>query len=71
MADKTQTSEPSAATRKAEEQEARSEHSADREPTADEEKAAPGGDDIEPGVADSFEEMARRGANVKGEGEVP
>ena len=51
--------------------EAEAEHAPDRAPTADEVKAAPGRGDLKEGVAENFEEMAERGANVKGEGEIP
>ena len=61
--------EPTQATQQAEEEEARAEHVADRPPTAEEEKAAP--DTLDPGVAESYQEMAERGANVKGEGQIP
>lgn len=66
--DTAQTS-PSAETRAAEEQEARAAHEADRPPTAEDEKAAPTSAD--PGVKESFEEMSRLGAEVKGEGQIP
>ena len=60
---------PSGETRTAEETEARTAHEADRAPTAEEEKAAPGA--TGEGTAENFDEMAKRGANVKGEGELP
>ncbi|HVA75193.1 MAG TPA: hypothetical protein VNF71_11585 [Acidimicrobiales bacterium] len=71
MGDNKKTSQPSEATREAERREARAEHTPDRAPTADEEKVAPGRADLKEGVAENFEDMAERGANVKGEGEVP
>jgi hypothetical protein len=71
MGDNPQTSQPSDATREADERDARAAHAADRPPTKEEEKAAPDRGDLDEGVADNFEEMAERGANVKGEGEVP
>ena len=71
MGENTDMSRPSEATREAERQEAQAEHAPDREPTANEERSAPERDDLEEGVAENFEEMAERGAKVKGEGEVP
>ena len=61
--------EPSGATEEAEAEEANAEHVAGRGPTPDEEAAAP--DHVEPGVAESYADMAERGAHVKGEGELP
>jgi hypothetical protein len=70
MSDKdTARTSPSAETRAAEEEEARAAHEADRPPTAEEEKAAPAA--VDSGAKESFEEMTRLGAEVKGEGEVP
>lgn len=60
---------PSDATRAAEAGEAAAPHDADRPPTPEEEKAAPGGASAE--TAKDYKEMAERGAEVKGEGEVP
>ena len=71
MGDNTQNSQPSDATREEEQREARAEHVPDRAPTDEEAKAAPGRGDLDEGVAEHFEEMAERGANVRGEGEVP
>ena len=71
MGDNTKTPQPSEATREAEKREAHAEHAPDRPPSKEEEKAAPGRGDMKEGVAENFEEMAERGANVKGEGEVP
>ena len=42
---------------------------ADREPTADEEAAAPSGP-VSDEVADSYKEAMERGANIKGEGQI-
>ena len=67
MTDRTK---PSPETRAAERDEAGAEHDADREPTSDEAKAADG-TELEPGVAEHYEEMAERGANQKGEGRLP
>ena len=71
MGDNAKTSSPDDATREAERRDAHAEHAPDRAPTADEDKAAPDRDDLKEGVAENYEEMAERGANVKGEGEVP
>lgn len=71
MGENTDTSRPSEATREAERREAQAEHAPDRAPTANEERSAPKRGDLKDGVAENFEEMAERGANVKGEGEVP
>lgn len=69
MTDKANKTAPSAETKAAEESEARAPHEADRPPTAEEEKVAPRS--ANPETAKDFEEMARTGAAVKGEGEVP
>lgn len=71
MGENTDTSRPSEATREAERSEADAKHAPDRPPTANEERSAPDRGDLKEGVAENFEEMAERGANVKGEGEVP
>ena len=71
IGDNTQNSQPSGATQQEEEREARADHAADRPPTDSEEKAAPDREDLGQGVAEHAEEMAERGANVKGEGELP
>ena len=71
MGDNTQNSRPSGATQEEEEREARAAHAPDRPPTDEEDKAAPGHGDLGEGVAEHAEEMAERGANVKGEGELP
>jgi len=60
---------PSDATRAAEETEASASHQADRPPTAEEEQAAPAEAGEETGK--DYKEMAERGANVRGEGEIP
>lgn len=60
---------PSEETRAAEEAEAHASHRADRAPTAEEEKAAPSSPS--PSTEANFDEMAKRGADVKGEGELP
>jgi hypothetical protein len=61
---------PTAETRAAEAEEARSAHEADRPPTADEEKAA-AGQKLDPQVAQRAREAAERGAAQKGEGRIP
>ncbi len=60
---------PSEATKAAEEQEASASHTADRPPTAEEDAAAPGAASSE--TEKDYKEMAEKGANVKGEGELP
>lgn len=60
---------PSEATRTAEESEAQAAHRADRPPTAEEAEAAPGS--ASAGTEKNYDEMARKGADVKGEGELP
>ena len=60
---------PSEATRAAEEAEAAAAHQADRPATTEEEKAAP--DKASGETSKDYKEMAERGANVKGEGQVP
>jgi len=62
---------PDGATREAEEQEARAAHQADRPPTDQEDEAAPGREDLDPGVAEHHQEMTERGAGVEGEGQLP
>jgi len=61
---------PDPETVEAEEDEARSTHRADREPTEDEERAAEK-TELDPSVAAHFKEAAERGADAKGEGSVP
>jgi hypothetical protein len=56
-------------TRSAEDEEARAAHDADRDPTADEERDAP--TEVDPSVAEHEREMAKLGAKVKGEGQIP
>lgn len=60
---------PSDETRAAEKAEAQASHRADRPPTADEEAGAP--PSASPSTENNFDEMAKRGAQVKGEGELP
>lgn len=68
MSDQTGTN-PSDETRATEQAEANAPHRADRPPTAEEEKAAPGQPSSE--TEKNYDEMAKRGAAVKGEGELP
>ena len=56
------------ATIDAEEEEAASSHDADRAPTPEEEASAP--TEVDPSVAEHFEEANRTGAHVKGEGAI-
>jgi hypothetical protein len=62
---------PNEETKAAEEAEAAAAHRADRAPTAEEEAAAPGKESLNPETAGDYEEMAKLGAEVKGEGELP
>jgi hypothetical protein len=57
------------ATRQVDEEDARAAHRADRMPTPDEERRA---DELEldPDVADAYEDAIERGASVKGEGQI-
>ncbi len=58
------------ATRAEEEQEASERPRADRAPTPEEEAAAEGHGDLNPEVAETYDEAQKRGANVKGEGQI-
>lgn len=60
---------PDLATEEAEDDEAHASHSADRMPTADEERAAEESE-LDPKVAQRYEEAIERGAEIKGEGEI-
>ncbi|MDA8045348.1 MAG: hypothetical protein M0Z30_08940 [Actinomycetota bacterium] len=60
---------PNEATKAAEERDARAAHTADREPTVEEAEAAPGR--TSSATQKDFKEMTERGAQVKGEGELP
>lgn len=53
----------------ADEADARASHGADRMPTPEEEAAAER-NQLDPDVAEAYEEAIERGANVKGEGEI-
>ncbi|HEY5013602.1 MAG TPA: hypothetical protein VIK61_12985 [Acidimicrobiia bacterium] len=61
---------PSDATREFESEDAHTEAGADRAPTSDEEKSAET-NELDPKVAEHYEEMAERGANQQGEGRLP
>ena len=61
---------PAEATTEQETREFRAAHDADRPPTPDEEAAAEAHGPPDAGVAAHAREMARRGAEVRGEGEV-
>ncbi len=52
----------------ADEADASAPHDADRPPTPDEEAAAP--TEVDPQVAEAYEDALERGANVKGEGQI-
>jgi hypothetical protein len=60
---------PSPETRATEREEAGAAHDADREPTADE-AAAADKLEVDPEVAEHYEEMAEKGADQKGEGRI-
>ncbi len=60
---------PSDETRAAEQAEAGAPHQPDRPPTAQEERAAP--QSADPTAAESFDDMAKTGAQVKGEDSRP
>jgi hypothetical protein len=66
MTDRTK---PNAETRAAEREEADAPHASDREPTPEEEAAAKDLE-VDPKVAENYEEMAERGAKQKGEGRI-
>jgi hypothetical protein len=53
----------------ADEHDARAAHEADRMPTPEEEAAAER-NELDPAVAEAYEDAAERGANVKGEGAI-
>jgi len=66
----TQPTRPSVATREAERAEAQVKHESDRAPTPHEEEAAVV-HLVDPEIARHEEEMLKRGANQKGEGQLP
>jgi hypothetical protein len=57
------------ATRQVDEEDARAGHGADRMPTPEEERIA-GDLELDPDVAEAYDEAIERGANVKGEGQI-
>jgi hypothetical protein len=57
------------ATRQADEHDARAGHGADRMPTPDEERLADQ-NELDPDVAEAYEDAIERGADVKGEGAI-
>jgi hypothetical protein len=65
-----QPTRPSERTRDAERSDARTTAHADRLPT-DEEAELAEREELDPRVADNYEEMLERGAHQKGEGRVP
>lgn len=60
---------PNDATRASEDSEATAAHQADRPPTTEEEQAAP--TEASGETSKDYKDMTERGANVKGEGELP
>jgi hypothetical protein len=70
MAPPNDATRPSAATRQAEDAEARAEHDSDRAATP-EEAAAAESHGLDPEVAEHEDEMLERGANQEGEGQLP
>ena len=57
-------------TKAADRADAQAEHEPDRMPTPDEERKAEE-HELDPKAAESYKEMAERGANQKGEGQIP
>ena len=57
-------------TKAADRSDAQAEHAPDRMPTPDEERKAEQ-NELNPETAESYKEMAERGASQKGEGRVP
>jgi len=74
MADETVPNDPdqlvSDETRTEQQEEAAARHEAPQEPTAEEEAAADRSRDSAAGVEEPYRDMTRKGAEVKGEGEV-
>jgi hypothetical protein len=62
--------DPTDETRQADAADAIARHDADREPTEGEERVADAQRDLDPSVAEHFEDMDRLGAEVKGEGQI-
>jgi hypothetical protein len=69
MSESTEADGTTAATRAAEDHEARVAHGADRMPTSDEERAADR-NRLDPEVAEHYKDAARTGAHIEGEGAV-
>ena len=57
-------------TRRTEDDDARTASGADREPTEEEERLAEQAGDVDPSVGEHYQEMAERGADVQGEGQI-
>ena len=57
------------ATRRVDEDDAKAAHKADRMPTPEEEQIADGLE-VDPDVAEAYEDAIERGAKVKGEGQI-
>ena len=68
--DRTHTT-PSKPTRETEKEDARMHSGPDDMPTADEEAAAERAGDVDPEVADNYEDAIERGAKQRGEGRLP
>ncbi len=66
----TEPTEPNAETVAEDEREAQAAHRADRGPTPDEEQAADTNPPASPESAAAYAEAAKRGADVKGEGQI-
>jgi hypothetical protein len=62
---------PSGATRAEEEKDARVESGADTDTDASDADRAPTREDLDPRVAESYEEAIERGAEQRGEGRLP
>jgi hypothetical protein len=62
---------PDEATRQADRDALKAEHGASERPTQDEEAAADRMQDLDPGVAEHYQEMTEKGAEQKGEGRIP
>jgi len=70
MSDRPRT-KPSGATRAEEEKDARVQPGADTDSDAADADRAPTHDDLDPDVAENYEEAIERGANQRGEGRLP
>lgn len=69
MATDQDTGGTTAATRAADEKDATSDHTADRAPTPEEAEAAET-QSVDPSTAEAYQDMARKGAQVEGEGRI-